>query len=154
EHFSKTKIDEQKFGWVIEVDPFGELPPMKHSALGRFSHENAAIRLGASGKLVVYMGDDDKDQYLYKFVSREKYKENASREEKRKLLSDGVLYAADFSVGKWLPLDLELSPELKKAGFKDQAHVLLETRAAATALKATPIDRPEDCEVHPKDGSL
>ncbi len=147
-------LDERQYGWVVEVDPFGELPPVKHSALGRFAHENAAWRLAPSGQLVVYMGDDANDQYLYKFVSAEPYQARASRADRRELLSAGTLYAADFANGRWLPLDLKRSEALRKEGFKSQAEVLLETRKAAKAVNATPIDRPEDCEVHPLDGIL
>lgn len=152
--FEDTKLDEHQYGWVVEIDPLGELPPQKHSSLGRFAHENAAMIVSTSGKLVVYMGDDDQDQFVYKFVSREKYDPKASRAERRKLLTDGTLYAADFVKGKWLPLDLEQSPALKEEGFASQADVLLDTRRAASALKATPVDRPEDCEIHPRDGSI
>lgn len=147
-------LDERQYGWVVEIDPFGELPPVKHSALGRFAHENAAWRIGPSGRLVVYMGDDDEDQYLYKFVSADVYRANASRAERRKLLTEGTLYAADFGAGQWLPLDLRRSKALAEAGFRSQGEVLLRTREAAQALQATPLDRPEDCEVHPLDGTL
>src|SRR5262249_50302208 len=68
---SAQKLDEHQYGWVVEVDPFGKLPPRKHSALGRFEHENVALRVGPTGRLVVYMGHDEEDQYLYKFVSAE-----------------------------------------------------------------------------------
>jgi secreted PhoX family phosphatase len=148
------KIDDREYGWVVEVDPFGELPPVKHTALGRFSHENAAWVIGKSGRLVVYMGDDAADQYLYKFVSSDVYRPNASRAERSRLLTHGTLYAAEFARGEWLPLDLQRSKVLQDAGFKNQGEVLLRTREAAAALKATPMDRPEDCEVHPLDGTL
>ncbi len=147
-------LDERQYGWVVEVDPFGELPPAKHTALGRFMHENASLRIGPTGRLVVYMGDDANDQHLYKYVSNERYDPNASRASNRKLLSDGVLYAADFGNGRWLPLDLKQNPKLQAAGFITQADVLVRTRQAARALGATPLDRCEDCEVHPLDGSL
>jgi secreted PhoX family phosphatase len=148
------KIDEKQYGWIVEIDPFGELPPPKHSALGRFAHENAAWRLSPSGRLVVYMGDDSPDQYLYKYVSAERHRDTAPRADQRMLLTAGTLYAADFGRGQWLPLDVQRSKELKEAGFKSQDDVLLRTREAAAAVKATPMDRPEDCEVHPADGTL
>ncbi len=147
-------INEDHFGWVIEVDPFGELPPTKHSALGKFAHENAAVRVGRSGRLAIYMGDDERDQYLYKFISSDTLKSKTTRADKSALLSKGTLYAADFGQGKWLPLDLARNEKLKSAGFKTQAEVLMRTREAAKAAGATPIDRPEDCEVHPLDGSV
>jgi hypothetical protein len=147
-------INEEEYGWVVEIDPFGELPPLKHTALGRFAHENTTWRLGPTGRLVIYMGDDGADQYLYKFVSEARLDAAGPRAEQRKVLTAGTLYAADFANGKWLPLDIQRDPRLTTAGFKDQAEVLLECRKAAAAVKATPIDRPEDCEVHPLDGSL
>jgi uncharacterized protein len=148
------KIDERQYGWIMEVDPFGELPPLKHTSLGRMAHENAAWRLGPTGRLIVYMGDDAAGQYLYKFVSADRYRADASRADKRKLLTEGTLYVADLASGKWAPLDFSRNKALADAGFKDQGDVLLRTREAAAAAKATPLDRPEDCEVHPVDGTL
>lgn len=150
----EEKIDERKYGWIVEVDPFGRLPPRKHTALGRFAHENAALRRGPSGRLVVYMGDDATDQFLYKFVSAAPLKASAPRAEQSKVLTEGTLYAADFANGRWKPLDLKRSRELRDAGFLTQGEVMVRARDAARALGATPLDRPEDCEVHPGDGSL
>jgi uncharacterized protein len=147
-------VDEPRYGWVVEVDPFGELPPVKHTALGRFMHENASVRLGPTGRVVVYMGDDAPDQFLYKFVSAEKFDPKASRAANQKLLSEGILYAADFRNGKWLPLEIARNPILFWGGFKSQADVMTRTRQAAKMLGATPVDRTEDTEIHPKDGSL
>jgi secreted PhoX family phosphatase len=149
------RIDERHYGWIVEIDPFGELPPVKHTALGRFAHENAALRLnGPRNKLVVYMGDDARDQYLYKFVSADAYRDGMTRAEKSRLLHQGTLYVADLLECRWRPLDLERSRALRDAGFSSQGEVLVRTREAALALRATPLDRPEDCEVHPRDGSL
>jgi uncharacterized protein len=154
---------------VLEVDPFGELPPVKHTALGRFKHENAAVTASAGGRLVVYMGDDEADQHLYKFVSEGKVRGGASRAEQRKLLEAGTLYAADLMKGVWVPLVwddkakavIHASSAYGAAKKKDdafqitsQAELLLHTRVAALALGATPLDRCEDCEVHPADGTL
>jgi hypothetical protein len=150
----EQRLDERQYGWVVEVDPFGELPPLKHSALGRFAHENTAWRLGRTGRLVIYMGDDAQDQYFYKFISHLKLDAASPRAEQRKLLTEGTLYVADFIKGKWLPLDFDRNPLLKAGGFKNQAEVLLGARDAARIVEATPLDRPEDCEVHPLDGTL
>jgi secreted PhoX family phosphatase len=149
------KIDEHQYGWIVEIDPFGELPPRKHTALGRFKHENAALRLGPTGRLVVYMGDDEEDQYLYKFVSAKTYDPRRPRAEQHKLLTEGTLYAADFRNGKWLALDVRRNKEtLEEEDLTTQAKVLLHAGDAAAALGATPIDRPEACVVHPLDGTL
>jgi len=152
--WDEEKINENEYGWVVEIDPFGELPPMKHSSLGRCAHENAALGIGTSGRLVIYLADDADDQYFYKFVSSEKFNPKASREDQRKLLTSGVLYVSNFATGKWLPVDLKMSPELQKEGFNSQGEVLMDLRKASAALKATPLDRPEDCEINPKDGTL
>lgn len=165
----KQTIDEIRYGWVMEVDPFGELPPLKHTALGRFKHENAAVTRGANGHVVVYMGDDEVDQHLYKFVSTEPDDTTASRAERRKRLQDGTLYAADLAKGRWIPLvfNAETAKIIQGSAayaaakkldstiqITNQAELLIHTRVAARALGATPLDRCEDCEVHPRDGSV
>lgn len=151
---SDEKINELEYGWVVEIDPFNELPPRKHSSLGRFAHENAAVHTGRKGRLVVYMGDDSADQHLYKYISQERFQKSHSRAEQRALLENGTLYVANFEKGHWIPLDISMSSELKNAGFSSQADVLIDTRRAAKIVGGTPLDRPEDCEIHPKDGSL
>ena len=161
-------IDDLQYGWIVEVDPFNELPPKKHSHLGRFKHENAAVHVGPTGRIVVYMGDDEVDQHLYKYVSAGKYQATASRAANQKLLEDGVLMVADFARGQWIELvysqvkdtlaktKVKLTDEEKKtlASIGSQGELLIYTRLVAKALGATPLDRCEDCEVHPLDGSL
>lgn len=144
-------------GWVVEVDPYGELPPQVHSSLGHFAHENCACTVGASGRLVVYMGDDTAGEHLYKFVSHDKLDLSAPRAEQRRLLTNGVLYVADLDRNCWHPLDLAANPKIAAMGrpaYQEQADLLLRPQAAAKGLGATPLDRPEDCEIHPLDGSL
>jgi uncharacterized protein len=149
------------YGWVVEVDPYdAKSMPKKHTALGRFRHENIAIRVGENGSVVAYMGDDRADSCVYKFVADRVYDPD-SRESNLSLFESGGLYAADFSRGAWVLLDYESQPALKDATDKDgkplftsQADVLADARAAALLLRATPVDRPEDIEIHPKDGSV
>lgn len=153
--------DDRHYGWVVEVDPFDpKSTPKKHTALGRFSHENTAMVLASTGQLVVYMGDDAKDQYVYKYVSKGKYNPAAGKANS-KLLEEGTLYVANFGKGKWIALDLATNEALQKAGkadgtplFATQADVLINCRDASKAVGATPMDRPEDLEVHPIDGSV
>ncbi|MCM3080556.1 PhoX family protein [Brevibacillus invocatus] len=153
--------DDRHYGWVVEVDPFDpKSTPKKHTALGRFSHENTAMVLASTGQLVVYMGDDAKDQYVYKYVSKGKYDPKAGKANSR-LLEEGTLYVANFGKGKWISLDLATNEALQKAVkadgkplFATQADVLINCRDAAKAVSATPMDRPEDLEVHPIDGSV
>ncbi|EQA64182.1 PhoX family protein [Leptospira alexanderi] len=152
---------ETHYGWVIEVDPFDpKSVPVKHTALGRFAHENAALVLSPSGKIVVYMGDDARDECVYKFVSKNSYDPSLGVENSS-LLEAGILYAADFDNGIWIPLDLESNETLKNSKkengdrhFETQADVLVHCRSAAKICGATPMDRPEDIEIHPLDGTV
>lgn len=148
-------------GWVTEVDPFDPRSiPKKRTAMGRFRHENAAVRVAKDGRVVVYMGDDMRDACVYKFVSKGTYREG-NRAANMDLLADGDLYAANFATGEWLLLDFERNEKLRAAKKADgtplvrnQAEVLADARASALAVGATPTDRPEDIEVHPKTGDV
>lgn len=150
------------YGWVVEVDPFDKNSvPRKHTAMGRFRHENVAIRVGGDGTVVAYMGDDKADSCVYKFVADRKLTDLADRGGNMGILESGKLYAADFGNGKWILLDYDSQSALKSAKdskgnplFSSQADVLADARAAALALKATPVDRPEDIEIHPLDNSV
>ena len=151
-----------RFGWVVEIDPSDpDSTPIKRSALGRFKHENAELVIADNGQVVVYLGDDERGEHIYRFVSRDKYnpKDPAAN---RHLLDDGILYVARFNSaesgvekgeisgsGEWLPLlfgENGLTPE---NGFNSQAEVLIYARLAATQVGATTMDRPEWVAVHP-----
>jgi hypothetical protein len=150
------------YGWIVEVDPYDATSmPRKHTAMGRFRHENVAIRVGQDGTVVAYMGDDRADCCVYKFVADQKYTNPADRYGNFNILESGKLYAADFGNGRWVLLDYDSQDKLKEATddednplFTSQADVLTDARAAALALGATPVDRPEDIEIHPLDGSV
>lgn len=150
------------YGWVVEVDPFDKnSTPRKHTALGRFRHENVAMRVGNDGTVVAYMGDDKAGSCVYKFVAERKLTNLSDRAGNMKTLENGKLYAADFGAGKWILLDYDAQEKLRQAKdskgnllFASQADVLADARAAALALKATPVDRPEDIEINPLDGSV
>ena len=147
----------EHYGWVVEIDPFDKgSKPRKHTWLGRIKHENAAVTTSKDGKIVVYTGHDDEDECIYKFISKGTYKEG-DRKANMELLSDGMLYVADFANGKWIALDFKNNDLFKKNNFKDQADVL--TRAPEAAKLAeekdgppigTPMDRCEDIEIDPK----
>ncbi|MFB4164304.1 PhoX family phosphatase [Alteribacillus sp. JSM 102045] len=153
-------LDETHYGWVVEVDPFDEnFQVHKHTALGRFHHENACMGLAKDNRIVVYMGDDKEDACVYKFISEGKYDPNAGKKN-AKLLEKGTLYVANFSEGAWVPLTID---EVKKAAeddkdaldkFQTQADVLVNCHDAAILVGGTPTDRPEDVEISPFDGTI
>ena len=143
-----------RFGWVVEIDPFDPTStPVKRTALGRLKHENACCHTSRGGRLVVYLGDDQVNEYMYKFVGSG----NAASLRARggSPLDEGTLYVAKFNddgTGEWLPLVQGTGPLTAGNGFADQGDVLVKTRLAANAVGATPMDRPEWTAVDPTTG--
>ena len=98
-------LNENHYGWIVEVDPFDpDFKVRKHTALGRFHHENAAMGLANDGRVAVYMGDDVKDACVYKFISKNKYVESHGKANSA-LLEEGTLYVANMGTGKWVAID-------------------------------------------------
>jgi len=149
-----------RFGWVVEIDPTDpQRAPVKRTALGRFKHEGATVTLARDGRVVVYMGDDERFEYVYKFVSRDRYVPGKS--DTTTLLDHGTLYVAHFSddgSGRWLPLRHgENYPKGRldaTNGFASQGDVVIRCRQAADIAGATKMDRPEWIAVHPKTGEV
>ncbi len=143
------KNEDNRFGWVVEIDPLdGTQTPVKRTALGRFKHEGVAITVGKGGRVVAYMGDDQRFDYIYKFVSKDNWRDMRWRGESP--LDEGTLYVARFNedgTGDWLPLTID-NP-LLAARFNDQAEILIYARLAADIVGATPMDRPEWTTVAP-----
>jgi len=159
-----------RFGWIVEVDPFDPTStPKKHSAMGRFKHEGANVIVAKSGHVVAYMGDDERFDYLYKFVSKGKYIEG-NRKNNMGLLSEGNLFVAQFTgnspaaeitgtgavpsdgafdgIGEWLPLVVDGKSAIAGMSVEE---VLVHTRIAADkAANAkggpTKMDRCEDVQ--------
>ena len=146
-----------RFGWVVEVDPMDpKSRPVKHTALGRFCHEGAECILSKDGHAVVYMGDDTRFEYLYRFVSKGKFKAG-DKSANMRLLTEGTLSAAFFKEDgtlEWRALEFGRGPLTPENGFRSQADVLIDARLAAEALGATPMDRPEDVQPNQKTGKV
>ncbi|WP_232466172.1 PhoX family phosphatase [Diaminobutyricimonas sp. LJ205] len=166
-----------RFGYIVEIDPMDPTStPVKHTAMGRMKHEGANVTVAADGRVVAYMGDDERFDYLYKFVSHKKFRPGNSdkaRAHNKTILETGDLFVAKFSgnspaseitgtgmlptdgafdgTGQWIPLTLNGASAVP--GFTVE-EVLVHTRLAADAVGATKMDRPEDVEPHPTSGKV
>ncbi|MBV2363251.1 PhoX family protein [Streptomonospora nanhaiensis] len=170
---SRHPNEANRFGYVVEIDPFDpDSTPRKRTMLGRFKHEGATTRLTRDGRVAVYMGDDERFDYIYKFVSAGRYRKG-SRRANSSLLDTGTLYVARLSGdspaeeldgsgalpadgafdgrGEWVALCTDKKSFVE--GFT-VAEVLVHTRLAADAAGATKMDRPEDIEASPATGKV
>lgn len=171
------EYESHRFGWIVEVDPYEpDEAPVKHTAMGRFKHEGANVILSRRGHAVAYMGDDERFDYVYKFVSKNRFREGGSRGARRHnktLLSEGDLFVARFrgdspaseidgsgavpsdggfdGTGEWVALVKD--GESQVPGMTTE-EVLVFTRLAADAVGATKMDRPEDVEPNPLTGRI
>lgn len=131
-------------GYVVEIDPTDpESTPKKRTALGRFKHENAEVVVNNDGHVVVYMGDDERGEFLYRYVSNGVYAPGGPTDD---LLENGALSVAKFNddgTGIWL----ELTPET--TGMPSMAEICIHTRLAGSAVGATTMDRPEWVAANP-----
>lgn len=156
-NLDEEPFEPHRFGWVVEIDPLDPAStPKKRTALGRFKHEGAETALAKDGRLVVYMGDDQQGEYVYKFVSRRPV-DLKTPAANRDLLDEGDLYVGRFEGENgagtltWVKLTPE-NPDIQKrlGGALGReatlADVLIFARFAADAVQATPMDRPEDLE--------
>jgi secreted PhoX family phosphatase len=154
----RTPTEPFRFGWIVEIDPRDPTrAPVKRTALGRFAHEGASPFIAHNGRVAVYMGDDDKFEYIYKFVSDGRF-DPKNPAANRDLLDRGTLHVARLDAsgrGEWLPLVFDpRGPLNAAAGFRDQGEVLIKARAASSLLGATPMDRTEDVEANPVTGRI
>jgi secreted PhoX family phosphatase len=165
------------FGWVVEIDPRRPSSrPVKRTALGRTKHESAQYVVDHDRRVAFYMGDDERNEYIYKFVCARRLKrghathvhdhehEHDHHDDDRDMLDHGTLYVARFDAdltGAWLALTpgsigvdgkaLRDNPNF--AGADDAevlAKILIKTRMAADALGATMMDRPEWTGARPR----
>ncbi|KAA1424727.1 PhoX family phosphatase [Mumia zhuanghuii] len=174
---AKDPNEINRFGWIVEIDPYDPTStPKKRTALGRFKHEAAEPFITDDGRVAMYMGDDERFDYLYKFVSDGKVargNDANARRRNRDLLDHGTLYVARFlgnssqaeidgtgalpsdgafdGAGVWVPLVSGTTSYVKGMTAEE---VLLFTRQAADIVGATKMDRPEDVQPHPKTGKV
>lgn len=143
-----TPNEPNRHGWVVEIDPFDPTStPVKRTALGRFKHEGATVVEAPDGRAVVFLGDDQANEYVYRFVSAEPWETAIAAG--RSPLDEGELSVARFDAdgtGAWIPL---VAGDPALAAFATQGDIAINARAAADAKGATKMDRPEWIDVHP-----
>ncbi|MCB5160841.1 PhoX family protein [Marinomonas algarum] len=139
----KEPNEPNRFGYIVEIDPMDPTSrPKKRTALGRFKHENAELTIASDGHVVVYLGDDERGEFLYRFISKHKYLVGGDN---RDLLEEGTLYVAKFhdnNRGEWLALTPNTTG-------MTEAEIAIHTRMAASKVGATTMDRPEWVAAHP-----
>ncbi|HKQ79807.1 MAG TPA: PhoX family phosphatase [Blastocatellia bacterium] len=150
---SKEPNEPFRFGYAVEIDLFNpNTPPKKRSALGRLKHEAATFAVAPDQRVACYTGDDERFDYMYKFVTKDKFNPSLGAAN-GDLLDEGTLYAAKFNddgTGVWIPLIAGQGPLANWT----QAEICINTRLAADLVGPTRMDRPEDIEPNPVNGKV
>ena len=139
-------------GWWRSIRSIPASMPVKRTALGRFKHEGAAGILNKDGRYVIYSGDDQRFDYVYKFVTEGRF-DPSNRAANMDLLDSGTFYVARFNAdgtGDWLPLVHGQGAFDRGQRLQEPGRCVIEARIAADLLGATKMDRPEDIEANPK----
>ena len=161
-HYEQWDLDRQPqaglhAGWIVEIDPYDpNFIPIKRTALGRCKHEGCGVHVNKDSRVVIYMGDDQVFEYIYRYISKNKF-EPGNRNQNLSLLDDGELSVAEFTdqgTVIWHPLLWGMDPHTRKNGFNSQADVVIDMRSAADLVGATPMDRPEEIKVNPVTGNV
>ncbi|MBK7006909.1 MAG: PhoX family phosphatase [Burkholderiales bacterium] len=154
------------FGYVVEMDAYDRTQAVrKRTGLGRFAHESVSFAKPVVGQPVVaYMGDDARNEYMYKYVSAAKWDAADANPADRlatgdKYLDKGTLFVASFKddgTGQWIELSMNnpivaANPDFE---FTSDADVAIFTRLAADAVSATKMDRPEWGGINPRNGEF
>ena len=157
ERFDVAKYPNEynRFGWVVEIDPMDpDSTPIKRTALGRAAHEGACVTQTKDKRVVVYMGEDARFEYIYKFVSRDAVRVGGAKANSD-ILDNGTLYVARFNAdgrGDWVELTQGKNGLVADKGFATQGDVVIKARQASDLLGATKMDRPEWITCDPNSG--
>ena len=119
---------------------------------GRFKHEGiAGLVEGKDGRIVGYMGDDQRFDYIYKFISADNWQAYAPTGGRaRSTFGSSSTSPSSTTTGRASGCALTDREPGAEGRIRHQAeHAASTPGMAADVLGATPMDRPEWTTVHP-----